>query len=411
MSAHDRDDLARFFQRAAKTYDIEFDERDWNDLESRLNAKADQTKRARRRKAVSLVVLSLVTTGIFFFSTKHFTRTNQLAQVTKSSSNIGVHAPSAVKEMEQKLSFRSTKPKPDGGKYVSQFDDVNERADKTSSKNSVFESDHQQGLLLNNASINQGSSFQQNTVRTIVMGDTTIADNDSLCFRMPEPIEMDGNRHHESTGNSRWSILVSASPELSALGSERTTSPGTAIGAFAFYRFNNSLSFSMGATASDKKYRDKGQNFHPLTPDYWRKKTNGVIPDEVRGSCSMLEMSIGLQIDLIGTHSKSKGTRAYLGANISSYMMVHESYRYDFSAPNAGAQEGWSAVHPSYYLAATVGFAAGYEKSISNHISLGISPYVKIPVTGFGTWANVKLYSLGGAATLRYTFHRRAQMK
>jgi len=405
MLEHYKDDIARFFQRAARNYNIEFNENDWNNLETRLNLKADRLKIQRSRRLVSLVVVSLVSTGIFF-SAKFLLESHQSAKLATSPSNTNDHHRLGQEDSMQKHLTDSAQLKGNSkGQLKHPF--VRDSARKTvNSQWPILGLDRIWNSLQNDTATFE-HTISDRISRATVTRDTVVKKMDSVCFAEAEPHAADLNKDIEKSKKSPWSLMVSVSPEWSTLGSERISSPGAALGAFAFYRVTNSLSLSLGAVVSDKIYSDEGRNFHPLTPSYWDKKTNGVVPDEVRGSCSMLEIPFGLQIDVIGNRSKSNRTRAYLGANITNYIMFHEAYHYDFSTPNTGAQEGWNSTRSSHYLAGTIGFMAGYERSISDHLSLGISPYIKIPTNGFGTWANVKIFSFGCAANLRYTFHKK----
>lgn len=206
----------------------------------------------------------------------------------------------------------------------------------------------------------------------------------------------------ESTLTSRWSILLTLSPDFSSTGLRRFTSPGEAWGVLVYYRLNNVLSISAGAIKSNKIYRDYGSNYNPNNSSFWVKNTNGVTPYEIQGTCSVLEIPMGLQYNI---HHMKRGD-VYVAAGFSSYVMLKESYQYTFSTPNPGAAEGWNAGKTSYSLFSMTNFSVSYERSISKNITFGFSPYIKVPITGIGGWANIKLYSMGAAFTVRYNFQK-----
>jgi hypothetical protein len=208
---------------------------------------------------------------------------------------------------------------------------------------------------------------------------------------------------YESTYPSHWSILLTLSPDFSSTGLRRFTSPGEAWGMLVYYRLNNALSISVGAIKSNKIYQDYGSNYKPNNGSFWTKNTNGVTPSEIRGTCSVLEIPLGLQYNI----RHIKRSEVYVAAGFSSYVMLKESYHYTFSAPNPGAAEGWNANKTTYYPFSIANFSVGYERSISRQITIGISPYIKVPITGIGAWANVKLYSMGAAFTVRYNLQKK----
>lgn len=204
---------------------------------------------------------------------------------------------------------------------------------------------------------------------------------------------------------SRWSVLLTYAPEFSSAGLHKFTSPGDAFGIVGYYHLNKALSFSLGVIKSCKTYWDDGSNYKPAQDGYWAKKTNGIVPSKIDGTCSLLEIPLGVQYYI----SQKPRSKMYVAASFSSYVMLDESYQYTFDAPNPGAVDNWSARKPSSSMFNIAGFSAGYERNISPQLAIGVSPYIKIPIDGVGVWANVKLYSMGAAFTMRYRFQKRKQ--
>jgi hypothetical protein len=197
--------------------------------------------------------------------------------------------------------------------------------------------------------------------------------------------------------------MLSLSPDFSITDWDKFTTPGDAFGIAAYYTISRGFSISAGMVKSNKIYWDYGNEYKAVQADYWAKKTHGVVPDKIEGSCSVLEIPLGLQY-YVATTKKSK---LYLASTFSSYIMLKESYQYIFDTPNPGAAESWNAKKTSYSLFSIANLAVGYERSISDRMMIGVSPYVKIPMSGIGAWANVKLYSMGAAFTLRYQFQKK----
>ena len=206
---------------------------------------------------------------------------------------------------------------------------------------------------------------------------------------------------------SRWSALLTLAPEFSTSGMHKFTSPGNAFGIVGYYHLNDALSFSLGVIKSSKIYSDDGSNYKPALQGYWAKKTNGIVPNKIDGTCSLLEIPLGIQYYI----SRNPRSKMYVAASFSSYVMLEEYYQYTFSAPNPGAVNDWNARKPSHSLFNIASFSAGYERIISKQLAIGVSPYIKIPVAGVGVWANVKLYSMGAAFTVRYQFQKRKQVQ
>lgn len=202
---------------------------------------------------------------------------------------------------------------------------------------------------------------------------------------------------------SRWSVLFSFSPDFSSNGLKRLTTPGEAFGITGYYRITRAFNVSLGVIGSNKKYLSYGKEYKPNEDHYWSKHTNGVLPDEIQGSCTMLEIPIGVQY----TVANMKKSRLLVAGMLSSYIMFNESYHYTFENENPGAVQSWKSKTNTRYPFSIAGISASYERTVSTRIAIGISPYLKIPLREIGTWANMKLYSLGAAVTIRYIPQKR----
>jgi hypothetical protein len=140
-----------------------------------------------------------------------------------------------------------------------------------------------------------------------------------------------------------------------------------------------------------------------MDENFWKKRTNGMVADKALGSCSMLEIPIGVRYSF---HQTEK-SNFYGSLQVTSYIMFNESYQYVFKDPNPGAMNEWHSKKPSHSLFGVTNLSVGYERAISGRMMIGLSPYLNIPLTNMGGWSNMKLYSMGTAFTLRYKFQGR----
>ena len=161
------------------------------------------------------------------------------------------------------------------------------------------------------------------------------------------------------------------------------------------YHVKRSWSFSTGVVKSLKKYIGDGDDYKP--PMATGKNTNGIIPETIDGSCNVLEIPLMVQYAVV---NKGKN-RVLVGAGASSYIMLDESYKYNFEYPNPGAKQGWSSQKASALFFNVINVTAGFEHRIFPGFMIGIEPYLKIPIEGIG-WSDMKLYSAGASLTLRY---------
>lgn len=199
----------------------------------------------------------------------------------------------------------------------------------------------------------------------------------------------------------RLSLLLSFAPDFSGTSVGVSSSPGKAFGVMLHYHFFDRWSVSAGVVKNDKQYQCSGDDYN-APKSYWKYYTNGVVPETIDGSCSILEFPLMIQYTAFQS-SRSKWNVA-LGA--SSYLMESESYRYHFNNPNPGAREGWNSRSSTRFYFNMVNIAVGYERQVLPGLMLGIEPYAKVPLQEIG-WLNLKLFSSGISVTARYTILRR----
>jgi hypothetical protein len=199
----------------------------------------------------------------------------------------------------------------------------------------------------------------------------------------------------------RLSLLLFYAPDFSGTSLGDYSAPGRAFGGLLHYHFLNRWSISAGVIKTQKQYTGNGEEYRPPT-GYWKNYTNGIIPETIDGSCSILEFPMMVQYTM---HNRGKN-RWLVGAGVSSYLMESESYVYYFDQPNPGAKERWDSRGSSRFLFNMVNLSVGYERQVMPGLMLGLEPYVKIPVEEIG-WTNLKLFSTGASITLRYTVLRK----
>lgn len=199
----------------------------------------------------------------------------------------------------------------------------------------------------------------------------------------------------------RWSVLLSLAPDFSSTKVGRYNSPGVAYGGLISFRPLRRLQISTGIFKASKQYEGYGDEYQPPY-GYWDRRTNGRVPDEVYGSCDILDWPILVRYDVLRT----KGSTIFLNGGISSYRMVDEKYEYTFATENPGAVSGWESHEPVDYSFSIGNISVGYERQLSQNVSIQIEPYLKLPFKAIG-WSNIDLHTTGVYFSVRYTFIRK----
>jgi hypothetical protein len=199
-----------------------------------------------------------------------------------------------------------------------------------------------------------------------------------------------------STLSSRpqFALTVFGSPELNGVGSFQSASKGTNVG-LLFTVGVKKFTLSTGASYTLKPY---SLPYSQYPSAYTYKNT----PETVTADCRMLDIPINIGYQI---YNKSSN-KITLGTGISSYIMMHESYTYDYAA-NAKKVYG-----PSYYqvegkgkyLFSIMNLQATYERQINSKFGLSVQPYFKVPLSEIG-YSQVKVQTFGVALGINWNIN------
>lgn len=438
MSEQNKDNISQFFRKAVQKPKIKFVESDWEKLEAKLDASSlagVQKPNYWKAAFIAAIALLLVSTSLLLYTSL---QVDKLTKKTKTDGNNvntttenSTHTlPKKFTNKRNELNSQETSKSAETANHSSLLHSATRKQVMTPQSNSPSIAYEQSQTSLQNVNVkNETSLFQSDDVsnkkvsRNAVPLDNKV-DAVSLETEVANPTISSDSSSSEKQADiivncgvsicdsltesmkskpSRWNIMLSLSPDFSSTDLDKFTTPGGAFGIAAYYAISNKLSISAGVVKSNKFYWDDGNEYKPNQAGFWSKKTNGIVPAKIEGSCSVLEIPIGVQYYFL----LKKKSKLYIAPTFSSYIMFNESYQYTFDAPNPGAAESWNAKKTSYSLFSIANLSVGYERSISNRMMIGVSPYFKIPMSSIGSWANVKLYSTGVALTLRYQFQKK----
>ncbi len=444
---NDSDKLERFFQKAASRPDIVFNEDDWKKLEVRLDAKSpyisDASNTIRKIIAAFALVILFIAEAVYWnvdgqaemaMTSREKISSDVTAELDKAESigtKPGIIKPrSDVSRRDRKGIVESDRAKTNPPEYsqglsskksLERSSDIKQKRVREIQKATVEgqqDGDQLKATSVGSATIESGAALRSvipvgkdKTQRDFLQISPALADRikQKASGQLPGAEEVDGSGKEEAImkeerasnektalASPRLSLLLSLAPDFSSTSINRYTSPGGAYGAMIHYHIKNSWSISAGVVKNQKKYTGEGGDYQP-PKGYWKYYTNGIIPETIDGTCNILEIPIMLQFTL----GQAGRTRFLVGAGASSYLMLNESYQYNFDEPNPGAKEGWSSKASSRFYFNMINFTAGFEHQIIPGLLIGIEPYLKIPIEAIG-WTNLKLFSTGASFTLRY---------
>jgi hypothetical protein len=451
MPEHDNhsDKLERFFQKAASRPDIDFNEEDWKKLEARLNARGPQlsaTASVARKLAATIVVTALFVSGIIHWNLPDaiLVKGNQENGIIEKNEHAGdqiVGANPARDQASNNMALNETKP----AEGKSSLQDAAQASVELSNEKALRDrqpSEYEISRPLQDVRINKNASrhiadesiagaatngipvvkthpdassvrvlppqkINQELIPRLTASAESIKQKALTPLSGAEKVEGLSEEANVNEGSAsddkkvlaspKLSLLLSLAPDFSSTSLDYYSSPGRAFGAMVHYHLKNRWSLAAGLIQNNKKYTGDGEDYQP-PKGYWKYYTNGITPQSVDGSCSVLEIPVMVQY----TITDFGRSRLCVATGASSYIMSDESYQYSFSEPNPGAKEGWESTRSSRFFFNMINFTVAFEHQIVPGLLLGVEPYFKVPIEKIG-WSNLKLYSTGASFTLRYT--------
>lgn len=419
MQEPNNDRLEQFFRKAASRADVTFNEDDWKKLEARLDAleagKVGNRNMAKIAGAI-VIVVTLLTSGVLWMHERDGLFT--AAGVEETSTNdtkrpAASGSPDANREITSDIGIKME------GKGQEMTNDAAVEAESESKNESptigLDDSEREKNVIANNPESSKrqlpARLADEKIDRELVRMSPAIAQRNKqkAVIELPgaeegrtREVEAMVDEEHASNqvkhvATPRLSLLLSFAPDFSGTSLGLYSAPGKAYGAMLHYHLLDRWSISAGVIRNQKEYTGDGEDYNP-PKGYWKYYTNGVIPETIDGSCSILEFPLMIQYTL--HHSgKNKWTA---GTGVSSYLMQTESYVYNFNQPNPGAKDRWDSRSSSRFMFNMMNFTIGYERQVLPGLMLGLEPYAKIPLEEIG-WSNLRLFSTGASVTLRYT--------
>jgi hypothetical protein len=188
-----------------------------------------------------------------------------------------------------------------------------------------------------------------------------------------------------------FAITFTAMPDLSTVGIKKAGKVEVAYGAGLSYTINK-FSIRSGFYVGRKIYTAGPDDYHPPKHNW----TYYVDLDKVDANCKVYEIPL-----LIGYNiTETKKYNWFISTGLSTYIMRNETYDYYYK-DNTGAN-GWSKTvinNQNKHFFSIVNLSTGYERKLTNTLSLTAEPYLKVPVDGIG-FGKIQLNSAGIAVTL-----------
>ncbi|MEJ2901927.1 hypothetical protein WAE58_05810 [Pedobacter panaciterrae] len=187
---------------------------------------------------------------------------------------------------------------------------------------------------------------------------------------------------------SALTLSVMAAPDISTSNRNVDTKVSSNIGVLATYAVTDKISVTTGAVYSRKLYNYGGVGSAGTT--YMKNAW------QVDADCIVLDVPLNVNYTFLKRRNFSVG----VNSGLSSYFMLNEKYKY-FTGPQGGAQKvsELEIKNQNQHIFGVANLSLSFERRITNSLSFGVQPFIKLPLTGIGN-GNARLKSTGVAFSL-----------
>lgn len=193
----------------------------------------------------------------------------------------------------------------------------------------------------------------------------------------------------------KLTLSVLAAPDYNGVNNLNNASIGDNFGLMVTFKIAKNWSFSTGGVYAKKLYKTGFGNYSP-SKNIWDE----YYPKSVYADCRVLDIPLNISYSL----ALGKNTTISFGTGISSYIMLREDYRFSYEEQDSNTAVAYHVVNENQHWLSVLNFQATFERRINSKVSIGLQPYMKIPMSKIG-FAGVKLQSLGMAVVLNWNFN------
>lgn len=183
-------------------------------------------------------------------------------------------------------------------------------------------------------------------------------------------------------------LSVMAAPDISTSNMNVDTKVSSNIGVLATYAITDKISVTTGAVYSRKLYNygGVGSAGTAYMKNAW----------QVDADCIVLDIPLNVNYTFLKRRNFSVG----VNSGLSSYFMLNEKYKY-ITGPQGGAQKvsELEIKNQNQHIFGVANLSLSFERRITNSLSFGVQPFIKLPLTGIGN-GDARLKSTGVAFSL-----------
>lgn len=190
-----------------------------------------------------------------------------------------------------------------------------------------------------------------------------------------------------------------AAPDLTSVQKSGRSSLSGGIGIDATLILTRRLSITTGVAFAKKIY-DSDFNLYTPQSNYVFKNQ----PTNIHANCDVIDIPLNVNYKILGNNRNS----LTLSTGLSSYLMLKEAYYYAYETAYTKGPQSYEVKNQNQHVFGIANIGATFQHKVNNKLSIGITPFVKIPLTNIG-YGNYKLSSTGVAVSVNMIdlFHKK----
>ncbi|RFZ83257.1 hypothetical protein DYU05_14055 [Mucilaginibacter terrenus] len=231
------------------------------------------------------------------------------------------------------------------------------------------------------------NTIQQDTTPPTAVAGTTAGSQIAADVTTPAAVKSPTVKVRKAAGiRPQFALGVIASSDINGVNSLSQNKVGSNFGV-SFSVTVKKLTFITGAVYAIKPYATSFSNYNSNSGYMFPEN-----PLNITADCRMLDIPLNVSYQVY----KGGRNKFALGTGLSSYVMLHENYKYTYASGSSAGPANYVVPNPQSYLMSAVNFNATFERQLSPKFSLSVQPYFKVPLKAVG-YSQVNLHTTGVA--------------
>jgi hypothetical protein len=211
---------------------------------------------------------------------------------------------------------------------------------------------------------------------------------DEVKINLGEPVRIARKQINLNHG-SRLSLALMFAPDVTALRLKEIKGLGNSVGLNLEYYIKPNLSINTGILYAFKTYQG-GEGYYSVYQP---------APNAIQGNCWILDVPINVRYYAF----QRPLSRWYISGGVSTYLMLREKYGLEYNSYGKYYRKNLDLRNKNQHYLGIGNLSIGYERLLSDKLSLQIEPYLKVPVNGIGE-GQINLKSAGALIGLKYNW-------